>query len=220
MSKKRGTSISDTILYKKIEDGILNNLENANEYQLKIDGKKSTNFLQFRNIFDFKITNPTLNIDLNKPIDQTIFKQSILPIAQQPILQDVYFVCEDYINITITRNVYINGISSDFQPLNPVSNQQAPPVGIKGLNVLTSLQGQSPGGDKYTYTPVTYPNAKPITVPINPQHMETYAQPISKDSLLNNVKGDVNDFINYQTPLLELAIVVFNCKYQDQIMNG
>lgn len=191
-----------------------------NEYQLKIDGKKSINFLQFRNIFDFKITNPTLNIELDKVIDQTIFNKSILPIAQQPILEDVYFVCEDYINITISRNVYLNTITSNFQPLNPVSNQQAPPIGLKGLNVLTSIQAQSPGGSKYTYTPVTYPNAKPITVPINPQHMETYTQPIATESLLNNVNGDVNNYINYQTPLLELAIVVFNSKYQDKIMNG
>lgn len=191
-----------------------------NEYQLKIDGKKSINFLQFRNIFDFKITNPTLQIDLTNEINDNDFNRYILPIAQQPILEDVYFVCEDYINITISRNVYINNIVSDFQPLNPVSNQSTPPTGIKGLNVLTSINAQSPGADKYTYTPVTYPNAKPITVPIEPQHMETYTQPISKDSLLNNVKGDVNNFINYQTPLLELAIVMFNCKYQDKIMNG
>lgn len=191
-----------------------------NEYQLKIDGKKSINFLQFRNKFDFKITNPTLQIDLSTRINVDDFNRYILPIAQQPILEDVYFVCEDYINLTITRNVYINSISTDFKPLNPKANQPPPPVGLGTLNVLTSLEGTSPGSDTYTYTPVTFPNAKPITVPINPQHMETYTQPISKDSLLTDVKGEVNNLINYQTPLIELAIVIFNCKYQDKIMNG
>ncbi len=191
-----------------------------NEYQLKIDGRKSVNYLQFRNIFDFKITDPNLVIDLDKEINQDIFKTSIMPLAQQPILEDVYFVCEEYINITISRNTYINSINTDFQPLNPVANQNPLPSGLGGQNVLPTEHALSSTGDPYTYTPVLYPNAKPVGVPVEPQNMETYTQPLSKDSLLNNIKGDTNNFINYQTPLVELAIVIFNTKYQDEIMNG
>lgn len=190
------------------------------EYQLKIDGNKSVNFLQFRNIFEFRFSDPSISFNMTENVNVDTVKKYLVPINNNPIQQDVYFVCEKFINISITRNTYINNISTDFQNLNPVAAQKDAPVGLANQNVLTTANMASSTGDKMTYSPVLYPNAKPVGVTIEPQNMETYTQPISKDSLLQNPKGDNNPLIYYQYPLIELGVVVFNKNYQDKIMNG
>lgn len=198
----------------------LHELQKYSEYQLKIDGNKSTNFLIFKNIIDFIITSPTASIDMNLDFgSQTdTFKKFVQFKHSLPIQQDVFFVCENYINLTITRNQFINNIATDFQPLNPVANQAPVPYGVGQQNLLTSQRSQSIGGIQWVYTPPNNPNAAPNTFAGIDLQTQSYTQPYDKESLLHNTK-DEEDYIYFANPLVELGIVIFNSNDFDKIAN-
>ncbi len=200
----------------------LANLQKYSEYQLKIDGKKSINFLEYRNIFKFVLTNPNLAIDVTAPFDtyEEDLAKYILPIHSQPIQKDVFFVCENYINLSITKNVFINNITNDYNILNPVANQQAAPNGVKNNSLLTAINFQSPFGDEYQLIPVLKPNAEPIGIlpPSNNQIIENYNHPINEESALSNT-GVNPPYLFNKTPLIELGIVIFNSNDFDRIAN-
>lgn len=197
----------------------LQDLYRYSEYQLKIDGFKSKNFLIFKNQMEFKIMDPTLKIDVTAPISSYIdnFKKYFFPQHPQPIIQDVFFVCEDYIKLTISRNEYINNINTDFTTLNPKVNEDVLPTGVGNVNVLKNAEMNSIGGSKMTYSPPNRINAQPSSFN-NPQTMETYSQPYDKNSFMANIKGN-SDIQYFTNPLVELGIVTFNKNYFDQIMN-
>lgn len=210
----------NTYQTESFERTSLQDLYQYSEYQLKIDGFKSKNFLIFKNRIDFKILDPTLKVDVTAPISSYIdtFKKYFFPQHPQPIIQDVFFVCEDYIKLTITRNEYINGVTTDYTTLNPKVHEKDLPTGVANVNVLKNAEMLSIGGSKMTYSPPNKVNASPSSFN-NPQTMETYSQPYDKDSFMRDIKG--NSKIQYFTnPLVELGIVTFNKNYFDRIMNG
>lgn len=191
------------------------------EYQLKVDCNKNINYLIFKNKFDFKITDPAFTFNNGTPFNKDNFLKYIFPIHAQPIIQDVFFVAEEFINITITRNVYQDTVAATMGNLNKSANQQNSPVGIGDLNVLLHQQMTEIGGNIMEYVPPQYKAAN-LTAPPQPQTFESYMQPYSKNSLLSDPTASrkYTQDINFAFPLVELGIVTFNNSYFDKIMNG
>lgn len=205
---------------REFRSASLQDIYKYSEYQLKIDGNKSTNFLIFKNRIDFKVTDPNLVIDVTKPIGDYIdtFAKYFFPQHPQPIQQDVFFVCEDYINLTISRNQFINNIATDFAPLNPVSNQKPIPYGIGQQNTLTNQQSESIGGVKWVYSPPNNANAAPNSFAGNDLQTQSYTQPYDKESFMQDTKGNEN-ILYFSFPLVELGIVIMNSNDFDRIAN-
>jgi len=191
------------------------------EYTLKIDGFKSKNYMIFKNKIDFKILDPNLVIDVTAPINTYIdnFRKYFFPTHPQPIIQDVFFVCEDYIKLTISRNEFINNINTDFTTINPKAHEQNLPSGVANVNVLKNAQMESLGGAKMVYSPPNKVNSLPNSFTGVAQTMETYTQSLDKNSFMQDIKGENNPYIYYTNPLVELGIVTFNKNYFDKIMN-
>ena len=305
-------------IIKRASDGSIvttwRDLFRYNEYQLKIDGKKSKNFLQYRNEFDFKsfgingggngvfnfdtsgilsglsngtengsvtgttnqngnatviesgtppppftanianqnfdnnlvtinaVTN-TINLNENSNslgnftfngtgitvnLDDVINLESeeflnFLPLQKAPIIQDVYFTCEEFIKLTVTRNAYINTIQTVYGALLNTATENAPPDGLQGVNVLLRDFMQSPSGDYQFYYPATVKfdgnNAN------DPQSVEQYKQLIDPDfSIISDMQTVTNDLVArfpYQTlPLIEFGMVTINNTYWEKIKNS
>jgi hypothetical protein len=244
-----------------------------NEYQLKIESKISTNFLQFRNEFDYKLFGEGMDADisalissamdgtgtftgnedlvtgdfsgtstnhssgfgsltgsisgtainLDDPIDYTLLKNHFLPIQKAPILQDVYFVCEKFIKLTISRNCFIYNLTDQFAPMNSIANENPTPNGVQNVSVLLRSQMYSPSLQNQFYYP---PDVANSGVGIGAQRtMEAYKQDLDPTySALtdpDSAKGFINADFPYQTlPLVEFGIVTINKEYFDKIMNS
>lgn len=188
------------------------------EYTLKIDGKKSLNYLIFKNIMDFKLLDPTIVIDVNEPIStySDNFLKYFFPIHSQPIQQDVFFVCENYINLTVSRNEFINRITTDYTTLNPKANQQNTPQGLGNLNVLKTFKGNSITGTPFNYQPPNRVNAQTLTLAVENQTMESYTQPLDVNSVFGNPENDKN-YLYYNYPLIEIGYIIFNNNDFDKI---
>ena len=205
-------------LKKEFDTLTLADLFHYSEYTLKIDGKKSLNYLIFKNIMDFKLLDPTISIDVNAPIStyRDIFLKHFFPIHSQPIQQDVFFVCENYINLTVSRNEFINNITTDYTTLNPKANQQATPQGLGNLNVLKTFKGNSIAGTPFNYQPPNRVNAETLTLAVESQTMESYTQPLDVNSVFRNPAGDKN-YLYYNYPLIEIGYIIFNNNDFDKI---
>lgn len=195
-----------------------------NEYQLRIDGKKSNNYLQFRNEFDYKFTDPTISINLRDRINEGIFLKEFLPIQKAPIQQDVYFVCEEYIKLTLTRNCYISGIVNQFGLLQPVANVEPSVVGVKDVNLTLRAEMHSPIPNNNTqyYFPATPKNDGFDLV--DGRKKNSYTQDIDNlYSGISNIDFASEPFISnypYQTtPLVEFGMVTINNNHWDKIKN-
>lgn len=206
----------------KENETTLADLFRLSEYQLQIDGKKSKNFLIFKNIMDFKILNPTIDIDVNATIQQLTIEDKIkyiFPLHAQPIIKDVFFVCEQYINLTVTRNCFVKNIQTDYAPLNPVANQSGEPSGIGGIAVVKNLRADAIlGADNYLYRPPNKQNSEPNTFGANDQTMFSYSQPYDQSSVFTDPLPDDN-FLLYKFPLIEIGYVIFNNNETDRILN-
>ena len=201
-------------------DTTLKDLLKYSEYTLKIDGKKSCNYLIFKNRMDFKVLKPDLTISINTSfMDLGESLQFIFPQHPQPIQQDVFFVCENYINLSVTRNEFINDNNSDYTTLNPKANQHATPSGLGNLDVTKNLNSKSiSGANKYIYQPPNKVNAEPNTVGTEPQTMQSYTQPLDKNSGMSKLDANSN-LIYFNYPLIEIGYVIFNNNDFDKIMN-
>ena len=201
------------------DETTLKDLMKYSEYTLKIDGKKSKNYLIFKNRIDFKVLKPDLTISINTSFkDIADGMQYIFPQHPQPIQQDVFFVCENYIKLTITRNEYINDINTDYTTLNPVANEAPTPSGVKNIDVLKNFLGKSIAGQKFIYRPPNNQNANPNTLGTEPQTMQSYTQPIDQNSGMSKPDANSNTiYFNY--PLVELGYIIFNNNDFDKIMN-
>ena len=193
------------------------------QYQLKIDGKKSVNFLEYNNIIKLQNLNPNLVIDANEPFQNYIdnLLRYIIPIHSQPTLKDVFFICENYKNLTKTKNVFINKRNTNYNGLNPLADQQPEPNGLGNSEVILEAIMESPTGNKFKIIPPTQRNAQPLILPTPPNNfvVENYTHPIEpKQSNLSNFKGNFPYFYNTQ-PLIELGIVIFNSNDFDKIAN-
>jgi hypothetical protein len=197
-----------------------------NEYQLKIDGKKSLNYLVFRNEFNWKFLKP-IDINLYDPIDYAVLKNFFLPEQPKPIHQDVFFVCQEYIKLTITRNSFIYSIDTDFAPVSPKAAENDIPDGIKGIPMLLRAELQEFNGVIENYYPPTVPLSG-LNLP-NDRNIEGYKQDFDKPySFLSDIKlnppGDtpivVQNFPYSTTPLVQIGMVVINSNDFDKLQNS
>lgn len=189
-----------------------------NEHTLKIDGKKSTNFLVFRNEFDYKWTKQGIDFSLDEEINLDTLKSFFLPLQKRPIHTDVYFICEEYIKLTATRNAFIDKLNTNYGILNPRMAEQPPQVGMQGVTTLLNVEMNSLGGRQQQYVPPTYKGAS-MTTPPTPQTIESYMQGIDPDFSTY----DTLDFLNfpYHTqPLIEIGMVVVNNNNFNKLKNG
>ncbi len=100
----------------------LKELLRYSEYTLKLDCKKSKNYLIFKNQIKFMITNPTVSIDLDGTLASQAdnIKKFFFPQHPQPIQQDVFFVCEEYILYCVEYNdviFYYEKLYTFYRPL-------------------------------------------------------------------------------------------------------
>lgn len=188
------------------------------EYQLKIDGKKSNNILLYKNIFDFQLTKWDLEFDITQTIDSYRFDlgRYFVPKHSEPIKKDVFFVCEEYINLTISRNTFIDTINTDFQPLNPVANQKPIPYGIGGQNTSCNIELNNAFNPPMLYIPPSRKEALPNSFGTNDLTLESYSQVYGDDSFFIPPQENYTYFTN---PLIELGIVIFNSNDFDKIAN-
>jgi len=201
------------------DETTLKDLMKYSEYTLKIDGKKSKNYLIFKNRIDFKVLKPDLTISINTSFkDIADGMQYIFPQHPQPIQQDVFFVCENYIKLTITRNEYINDVTTNFAALNPVANESSLPSGVKQLKLLKNFLGKSIALNKFLYRPPNNENANPNTLGTEAQTMQSYTQPIDDNSGMSQPEANSN-LIYFQFPLVEIGYIIFNNNDFDKIMN-
>lgn len=188
-----------------------------NEFQLKINAKKSVNYLIFRNEFDFQWTTPT-NIDLTAKVNIDTIKKFLLIMQRRPITTHVYFKCEQYIKLTLQRNTFIHKITDTNGPLNPKTDEQPPQVGLQGVNILLNSKMESFNTNQQNNVMGNYQDAN-LTGAISNQTMEAnymqgFANPDSKFSSLENSVQP------YQThPLIEIGYVVINSNKFDLLQN-
>ena len=196
------------------------------EYQLKIDGKKSVNYHIFRNQIDWRLTDNGV-INLNDPIDPDIVKQFMYAAPQKPIHVDTYYVCEERIKITISRNVFIDQTLTSFGLLNNKSGEQNSPNGVGNIPVVRRTDMFSPGGADMNYTPPSFeysglPNL--INIRDRQNYYQDYA-PLSGfllESSLSNFSTDdpIVDISPYlKFPLVTFGMVHINKNDFDKLQN-
>lgn len=189
-----------------------------NEHTLKIDGKKSTNFLVFRNEFDYHWTKQGIDFNLDEQVNTDMLNSFFLPLQKRPIHTDTYFICEEYIKLTATRNAFIDKLNANYGVLNPTMSEPKPQVGMEGVTTLLDVTMNSLGGKQQVYVPPTYKGANMTVIP-NQQTMENYMQGIDETfSTYNNL--DKIHFPYHTQPLIELGLVVVNNNNFNKLKNG
>ena len=188
-----------------------------NEFQLKINAKKSVNYLIFRNEFDYQWTTPT-NIDLNTPVNTDIIKKYLLIMQRRPITTHVYFKCEEYIKLTLQRNTFVHKFTETIGALNAKTDEQPPQIGLQGVNLLLRNEMQSFNGNKQNYVMGNYQDANiggaPSNQTMEANYMQGFANP---DSIINTPDKATQP---YQTsPLVEIGYVVINTNKFDSLQN-
>jgi hypothetical protein len=207
--------------YKNVGTITVKEFFKYNEYQLKIDGFKSHNFMTFRN----RITKEDLllggvqDTDLISTINGLFYTLS----PGEPIQQDVYFICEKYIRITISRNAFFNALNSTYSTLNAVAAEQNVPNGVGNVPVLNRLQMASATPATMFYTPPGNTNAG-LTIPAGGRNAETYTQDLdATNSQIYPPDTGFNATLGTPTltqPLVEFGIVTINSNEFNNLMNS
>lgn len=195
-----------------------------NEYQMKIDGFKSKNFLTYRNYFDTTgVTVAQGAIPGSDPVSTYIGNAGFNLKPMPPIIQDVYFICEKFIKITISRNAFFNALVSTYGNLNPVASQENAPNGVGNVNVLRRLQMASATPNTMFYTPPGNTDAG-LALPAGGRNAESYTQDIdATNSQIYPPDTGYNATLAQPTltqPLVEFGIVTINSNDFDQLMNS
>lgn len=160
-------------------------LFNDCEYQLKIQSDKENPFFyQFRNGLDFYFLKN--NFQANENIEEDFFNRNILIQPKAPIILDTFITSYDYFNFTLTRNA-LKLVSTNYAPVNEYANEQNPPAGINGQNVLlaANLLGNTA---TETYNPATPKEITGYALPGN--NVTNYQQNIDRQT-----PGNYNSFI-------------------------
>ncbi len=188
------------------------------EHTLKIDGKKSTNYLIFRNEFEYIWTRQGIDFNLDDVISTDLLNSYFLPLQKRPIHTDVYFICEEYIKLTATRNTMIDKLIANYGVLNPRMSEQPPQIGMQGVTTLLNVEMNSIGGAQQQYVPPTYKGANMTVIP-TPQTIESYMQGIDTDYSTYNTLDKIK-FPYHTQPLIEIGMVVVNNNNFNKLKNG
>lgn len=190
-----------------------------NEYQLKIDAKKSLNHLVFRNPQNFILSNLSKINNFDDLIDSNTFNQIIWEQAP-PINTDVFIICEEFVKLSITRNSFNNTIKTTFNILNDKANEKLPPSGLKNVPLLLNASMSSMFGNNFEYIPGGYINANQ-NGPNQSQSYTHYQQPYNfDDSIINDFSANQNYNIYRQYPLIEFGIVTISSDEFNKLQNS
>lgn len=187
-----------------------------NEFQLKIESKKGTNYLINRNEFDFMWTNNN-TIDLNSLVNTDTVKKNLLIMQRRPITTHVYFKCTEYVKLTLQRNSYVEKLTNTIGVLNPSTDEKTPPTGLQGVSILLNTKMQSFSGQTQDYVMGSYKDANITAIPnqqtMQANYMQGFANP-------DSIFSDLGNGQPYQThPLVEFGYVVINNNHWDQLQN-
>ena len=195
-----------------------------NEYQLKVDGKKSLNIMHFRNTVNM-ILGITQIYDWAGPFGDIItdpFSPFFFP--DPPILQDVFFICEEYIKLTVSRNVFMDTSSStgNYGLLNGSVAEQPMPNGVANEPVLKRLQMNTaaPIATMY-YTPPGNKYAG-LSNPAGDRNTQSYQQDINALSQIYAPDTGATAQMGFpyiSQPLVELGLVTINTNHFDNLAN-
>ena len=202
------------------------------EYQLKIDGKKSKNYHIYRNPFNWKLTDNTFNFSMADEIVRDDLKNKFCFIASPPIQTETYQVCEERINLTISRNsmVYRMDDSLTYGPLNAAANEQNVPNGVYNMSTINRLNMFDINLNQQNYYPPSIQNA---FAPLIPGAVQNYYQsnrvqtPQSFNSQISNIQDledvfhpflyPINPLISF--PLVKIGYVLVNKNAFDELIN-
>jgi hypothetical protein len=217
--------------YKNLGNTSLLDFLKYNEYQLKIDGFKSLNYLQYRNVLKLTLAS-TLGNAYTDTIDSLFGLAAVSPVfftVGPPIQNDVFFICEKYINLTISRNAYMNTLSSagNYGLLNNSAAEQPKPNGVKDINVLkrltmTTLAFGGAAAATMSYTPPNNDNAG-LTIPAGGRNAENYTQDLQDISQIYAPDTGFTATMGLPAstnPLVEFGIVTINTNIWDQLANS
>lgn len=197
------------------------------EYQLKVDGKKSVNFLTFRNRIDFyKSATLTAGSDgfLSDDINALVSTDSLVMQPAAPITKEVYFICEEFLRLTISRNAFVESFANDVGLLSQTASQPNLPNGVQNVNVLRRIEMFTFVGQSQPYTP---PNNNECGVAgvVSDRNTETYKQDLANNdesSVYPPQSGGDMDILNntvLSTPMVEFGLVTINSNHFDQLAN-
>ena len=207
-------------------------LFNYLEYQLKIDGKKSQNYHVFRNPFKWKLTDNTFNFRMDTEIVRDDLKNKFCFIASPPIMVNTYQVCEERINLTISRNsmVYRMDDSLTYGPINNKANEQNAPNGVFNVPTINRLNMFNVDLNNQNYFPPSIENAN---APVIPNSIQNYFQgnhpqtPQSFNSQISNIQDlddvchpflyPINPLVSF--PLVKIGYVLVNKNAFDALIN-
>jgi len=214
-------------------EGTWRNLLSYIEYQLKIEGKKSINFYQFRNEFNITFLNSTVNINLDDNIDLEFLQNYCLFGTKHPIQIPTYQVCEEFIKLTVSRNALVNYINPASGYVNNANaNESIAPQGVEDINVLLKAQMFDHSANQQDYFP---PNIENSGLPITfNRSLENYSQDLhfaDADGFLNSQLSPLQDMIGTNPslphvnpygsyPLISLGYVLINKNAFDELMNN
>lgn len=206
-----------------------------NEFQLKIDGNKSINYMTYRNKIHLNLFNPTVaatygEISLDTPVAELYSGSGGSGVAcglfelGNPIIQDVFFICQKFIKLTVTRNAYGDATSlGNVGILNTTANEQVPPNGVAGVNLLLSARLDTPAPP--TQQVIAPPNRVNANVTTTARLHENYVQDINGtySILYSPFNAGLLQTLNVPfatSPLVELGLVIINSNHFDKLMNS
>lgn len=195
-----------------------------NEYQMKIDGKKSVNYMTYRNNFSY-YSNLLNSVQPDSQIATAFVNGFFTP--NPPVIQDVYFVCEEFIKITISRNVYLDSFTSNYGVPSQKAAQEKAPNGVQNVPVLKRVEMKSSAPLSMHYTPPGNIDAG-LTNPTGGRNYESYAQDLDPDTVgfLSQIyppETGFNAVVNQPTltqPLVEFGVVTINSNEFDKLANS
>lgn len=200
----------------------------ATEYQLKVDGKTSINYMTFRNEFKWRwfpdavslvILGVALPTNLDEAIDPLLFQNYFLPEHSAPIKKDVFFVCQDQVKLTITRNAY-DIQSSVYTLLSTKASEKQPPLGVAGLNTLQSIYMQTAAVTQSNFIPPNRSEANGIA-PLT-TNRDNYVTGLDQSSIISDFPNNSSyrSMPFYFAPLVEIGYVVIKDSHWDKISNS
>lgn len=204
-------------------------LFNYFEYQLKIDGKKSKNYHQFRNVINWRTTDPNFAFQMTEVVDTNTLRKNFMFMASHPIQIGTYQICEERINLTVSRNAMVQKIASVYSTVNAHANEQNQPNGVQNIDVILNLDMADFQGNQQRYNP---PNLTNNNQPLTPNSINNYYQQFHKKTNLgyNSQLTDIQDMaynvgslFNIQPlagfPLVTVGYVLINKNAFDLLMN-
>lgn len=204
------------------------------EYQLKIDGKKTKNYHIYRNPLNWKITDNTFNFRMDSEIVRDDLKNKFCFIASPPIQISTYQVCEERINLTISRNCMVHRMddSLTYANVNNKANEQPQPNGMENINTINRLNMFDINLNQQNYFPPSIENASAPAF-VLPNSIQNYYQqlhsqtPQSFNSQISNIQDledafhpflyPVNPLISF--PLVKIGYVLVNKNAFDKLIN-